>query len=147
MFTYNQVMFTVPREKLLTHLSKLKDLRMYLGVRLYGDPSCVSNRSMFLHPASARALNAPHTSSSPPLLPRSFNILSSKKPICSFQTSAFTPDGFPPLSASCFEGPPYVFLRQLTSSSPTCSLFPPVTPNTSALLSDSLCPCLEIHPR
>ena len=71
----------------------------------------------------------------PPPLPRSFNILSSKKPIRSFQTSAFTPDGVPPLSASCFEGPPYVFLRQLTSSSPTCSLFPPGD-------SSHLCPSL-----
>lgn len=59
----NQNLSRLPDGSLLTYISKLKDLRKHLRVCLWGDSSCVSVSSMLLHPASPRAVNAPHTSS------------------------------------------------------------------------------------
>lgn len=94
--------------QLFSYLSKLKDFRMYLRLCLYGDSSCLSIRSMFFHPASARAVNAPHASSRH--LFRLIFLMPSAL-IQLFPDKCFTPEGpscFPHLSASCFEGPPYV---------------------------------------
>lgn len=126
-----------PTDGLFTHLSKLEDFGMYLR-GLYGDTPCV--RSMLLQPVSARAVNAPHTSSR-----HLFRLVSSISSaiIRSSQTSAFTAECpssfFPPLNTSCLKGL-LMFLAVFSGTSPACSFFRLVTPHTSALL--TACPCL-----
>lgn len=117
-----------PKEQLFTYLSKLKDVRMHLSLCLCGDSSWVSVRSMCLHPASAHAVNAPHTSRRRLFLPRIFNFLHSY-PLLPHK--CFAPEGPPPpplllflLSALHVMKGLLKFLRQPTSSSPTCSFFP-----------------------
>lgn len=115
---------------------------MYLGVRLYGDSSRVSTRSMFLHPARARAVNAPHTFCTHLTHLCIFNCLNSYPLL---PDKCFTPEGpscSPPLSASCFEGPPYVS-RQLMSSSPPCLPQLLLTPLPFFL---TACPALKSTP-
>ena len=123
-----------PTEQLSTYLRELKDFRMYLRVCLVRDPSCVSTKSTFLHPAGARAVNAPHTSSRCLFSLVFFNFLnSSLLP----PDKCFAAEGLSSLNTSCFEEFPYVFNIFLSSM---------FLPHTSALLSDSFS-CLEIHPR